>query len=220
MNFFVTGSDTEVGKTYTTALLLRNLRNRNIDVVGMKPIETGEGTDAQCLHDAMEGCVALQTISPVRLSAALAPATAAEQEGKIICTEKIFASYRQLSAQHALVLVEGAGGWRVPIASGYDMADLAVDLSKIAPLQVIVVALNRLGVINHTLLTLESICARGLVCAGFILNQGTCPVSYPSISSNAQWITHGSDVPFWFEVNTGQTILPEAVFQDVVLRYL
>ncbi len=244
MNFFITGTNTGVGKTYVTALLLRNLRNQNIDAVGMKPIETGGNHDAQRLHAAMDGCVPIQVVNPVCLSHALAPAVAAEMEGRTILLEEIFANYRKLSAEHSLVLVEGAGGWRVPIAAddevmlrkkepvvgenglflppellkvrngSYEMADLAVDLAKISPLQVIVVALNRLGVINHALLTVESIRARGLNCAGFILNQGASQIPDPSAPSNPHWIV--PHVPLWFEVKTGQTILPKFALSRVL----
>lgn len=211
MNFFITGTDTGVGKTYVTALLLRSLRNQKIDVVGMKPIETGGNYDAQELHAAMGGCIPIETVNPVCLSHGLAPAVAAEMEGRTISLEEIFVHYRKLSAEHSLVLVEGAGGWRVPIAADYEMADLAVDLSKISPLQVIVVALNRLGVINHVLLTVESVRARGLECAGFILNQGDPDLSTPL---NAHWIV--PHVPLWFEVKTGQTILSQSALSRVM----
>lgn len=211
MNFFITGSDTGVGKTYITALLLRSLRNQNKDAVGMKPIETGGNQDAIQLHQAMGGRISLETVNPISLSHALAPAVAAEREGRTISLEKIFANYRQLAGKHSFVLVEGAGGWRVPIAPNYEMADLAVDLSKISPLQVVVVALNRLGVINHTLLTVESICARGLVCAGLLLNQGASVSSDASTTSNAQWLMRSSLVPFLGEVRAGQSTFPESL---------
>jgi len=214
MNFFITGTDTGVGKTYVTALLLRSLRSQKIDVVGMKPIETGGNHDAQELHAAMAGCIPMQNVNPVCLSHGLAPAVAAEMEGRSIPLEEIFARYRKLSLEHSLVLVEGAGGWRVPIAADYEMADLALDLSKISPLQVIVVALNRLGIINHVLLTVESVRARGLECAGFILNQGDCPIPDPSTPLNAHWIV--PHVPLWFEVKTGQTILSQSALGRVV----
>lgn len=210
MNLFVTGTDTGVGKTYVSSLLLRALRKCQIDAVGMKPIATGGGNDAQLLHAAADGCIPLDAVSLVRLKAPLAPAIAAELEGKPISLGEIFSSYRRLSAMHSIVLVEGAGGWRVPISQGYDIADLAGDLFKISPLQVLVVAPNRLGVINHTLLTIESIRAYGLTCAGFVLNQGRHPSSDTSLHTNAQWITYGSNALFWFEVSTEQRNLPSS----------
>jgi dethiobiotin synthetase len=208
MNLFITGSDTGVGKTYVTSLLLRSLRSCAINAVGMKPIETGEGTDAQCLHATVDGCIPLELVNPIRFKLPVAPAIAAEREGHPISRDLIFFSYERLSALHSCVLVEGAGGWRVPISEGYDVADLARDLSAIAPLQVLVVALDRLGVINHTLLTIESIRAYGLNCAGFVLNKGPARrIAESEASTHAQWITRGSQVPVWFEIQSGQVLL-------------
>ncbi|PWU09411.1 MAG: dethiobiotin synthase [Verrucomicrobia bacterium] len=204
MNYFITGTDTNVGKTYVTSLLLRSLRSQKVDAVGMKPIETGGRHDAEKLCAAMGGLLSLEEINPVFLEQPLAPAIAAEREGRTISLEQVFESYRKLSDSHSLVFVEGAGGWRVPIAAGYEMADLAGDLTKISPLQVIVVVLNRLGAINHALLTVESILARGLDCAGFVLNQGTQDFA---AASNAHWIAQ--KVPLWFEVASGQEVLPD-----------
>lgn len=166
MNFFVTGTDTEVGKTFFTALLIRALRGAGIDAVGFKPVVCGGWEDADALVAAADGAETRETTCPYHFSMPAAPLTASWAEERIIDPARIIEAYEKVAARHEMVIVEGVGGWRVPITADWSVADFAAKLK----LPVIVVVKNRLGAINHTLLTLESIVRCGLECAGLVLN--------------------------------------------------
>lgn len=166
MSLFVTGTDTGVGKTYVTRLILETLRNEGIDAVGYKPIACGDRDDARILA-AASGGLSEDEVNPIHLQTPVAPYVAGLLENRTVDTAAIIAGYHRLASAHEHVIVEGAGGWEVPISAGYRMSDLAKDLG----LPVLVVAANRLGALNHILLTTEAIRAKGLTCAGLILNQ-------------------------------------------------
>lgn len=172
---FITGTDTGVGKTLVTCGLAALLRESGYRVGVMKPAETGceerDGTpfpkDAFFLKEA-SGCEEpVESICPYRLVEPLAPSMAAEREGVRIDIDKLQAVYDDISRRHDITLVEGAGGLLVPLLPSYTYADLA----KLLKLPVIVVAANRLGVINHLLLTLEHASCRGLSVLGYVLNR-------------------------------------------------
>ena len=163
---FITGTDTGVGKTYVTRLIIETLRAAGIDAVGYKPVACGDRADATILA-AASGNLSRELVNPVFLKPALAPLVAGMLTNQPINPTELMAGYERLAADHASVLVEGAGGWEVPLATGFRVSDLAVALG----LPVIVVAANRLGCLNHVLLTVAAIQARGLTCAGVILNQ-------------------------------------------------
>jgi len=166
MNYFVTGTDTGVGKTYVTALLLAELRRRGMPAAGFKPIACGDRDDARQYWRLMNRAVPLDLINPVYLRHPLAPSVAARREHRRIDLRRIFARFQLLTAHFHPVLVEGAGGLLVPIARDYFMADLACDLK----LPVVIVARLGLGTINHTLLTIRQAQASGLTVAGVIFN--------------------------------------------------
>jgi dethiobiotin synthetase len=166
MNFFVTGTDTGVGKTYVTRLILETLRNEGIDAAGYKPVACGDRDDAATLA-AASGGLPLDEVNPVHLKTPVAPYVAGLLENQTVDPAVLLAGFRRLAAAHAQVIVEGVGGWEVPLAANYRVSDLARDLG----LPVILVAANRLGALNHILLTVDAIRAKGLQCAGIILNQ-------------------------------------------------
>ncbi len=166
MSVFITGTDTGVGKTRVARLILESLRADGIDAVGYKPVASGSREDAEILA-AASGGLSLDEINPVHFKNALAPAVAAMLENRTPDPAAMLAGYQSLRARHDIVVVEGAGGWEVPIAHGYRISDLAADLA----LPVVVVAANRLGALNHIILTVAAIRARGLACAGVYLNQ-------------------------------------------------
>ncbi|BCU79456.1 dethiobiotin synthase [Luteolibacter sp. LG18] len=168
MSFFITGTDTGVGKTRVTCLLLAALRGERRDAVGYKPVASGDREDAALLLEASGLDEAkLDAVNPVYFQTAVAPYVAGMLENNPVDPAALVAGYRALAAEHELVLVEGAGGWEVPLAPGYRISDLATDLA----LPVIVVAANKLGVLNHVALTVAAIQARGLTCAGVVLNE-------------------------------------------------
>ncbi len=162
---FVTGTDTGVGKTRTSCALLRAFRQRGLRAVGMKPVAAGavDTPDGPRSDDALALLSAgvpapYETVNPYLLAPPIAPHIAAAQAGVSIDFDVIRSRYRTLARDHDLVVVEGAGGFLVPLGPGRDFADLAVALA--APV-VLVVGL-RLGCLNHALLTAEAIRQRGL----------------------------------------------------------
>jgi dethiobiotin synthetase len=178
VNFFITGTDTNVGKTYVTKLIIESLRAEGKFAVGFKPISCGDRDDATILA-AASGNLPLDEVNPLHFSSAVAPHVAALLENKTINPAELIASYQTISEKYDPVIVEGAGGWEVPITENYFVSDLAKDLN----LPVILVAANRLGALNHILLTLAAIEAKGLKCAGIILNQLEDEMDTPMITN-------------------------------------
>ncbi|MEE8580839.1 MAG: dethiobiotin synthase [Myxococcota bacterium] len=168
--FFVTGTDTGVGKTVAACGLIRALRSVGIDVGAMKAIETGVGPagpqDAMALRAAAADSDPLEDVCPLRFALPAAPEVAATHEGRKVDLEQIDDAFARIAARHAAVIVEGAGGLLVPTQKGANMADLARRLR----LPLVVVARAALGTINHTLLTLEAARARGLDIAGVVIS--------------------------------------------------
>lgn len=172
---FITGTDTGVGKTFFACALAALLKESGYKVGVMKPVETGcdlaEGIlvpqDAVALKAASGSQLALEKICPYQLRAPLAPSVAAEREGATIDIDRLMRIYDELNAGHDITLVEGAGGLLVPLLPSYTYADFA----KVLKLPVVVVAANKLGMINHLLLTLEHASCKGLSVLGYVLNQ-------------------------------------------------
>ena len=199
--YFVTGTDTGVGKTRISAMLIRALRAKGVDAVGMKPICCGEREDSELLHAASGGAATLNSINPVWLRPPVAPYTASIIEERIIDLALIRETFARLAASHTSVIVEGAGGWLVPITRDYSIADLAADLA----LPVIIVAANRLGAINHTRLTVAAVQASGLRCAGVILNHVHAPAEDdPAVITNRSILEDLLPVPILAEIEHGQ----------------
>ncbi|MCG3149056.1 MAG: ATP-dependent dethiobiotin synthetase BioD 1 [Verrucomicrobiae bacterium] len=167
-HYFITGTDTGVGKTHVTAALLRELRRQGIKAAAFKPIACGPGgrDDAKIYRRLMHNEVPLDLLNPVYLKQPLAPVVAAKMEHREISLHNIRTAYRSLSAEYQVVLVEGAGGLMVPIKRDYYIADLAKDLE----LPVLIVSRLSLGTINHSVLTVRAAQSAGLRVAGIILN--------------------------------------------------
>jgi len=165
---FITGTDTGVGKTHVTALILAELRRRGVPAAAFKPIACGTGGrhDAEIYAALMNHEQPLDVINPVYLRRALAPSVAARFERKQIDMRRIRTAYRTLAADYSIVLVEGAGGLLVPIREDYFVADLAKTLG----LPLVVVARLGLGTINHSLLTVRMARGMGLKVRGIVLN--------------------------------------------------
>ncbi|HZZ86464.1 MAG TPA: dethiobiotin synthase [Anaeromyxobacteraceae bacterium] len=181
---FVTATDTGVGKTEVCCALLRGHRRRGLDLVAMKPAQSGhapgEASDAERLWEAMDRAEPLAEICPYGFAAPLAPAVAARLEGKEVSFARVLEGARTLGARHQALLVEGAGGLFTPLTACETYADLAVALG----LPVLVVARAGLGTVNHAVLTVEALRARGLTLAGVVLNR-TSPKGDPSEPYNA-----------------------------------
>lgn len=170
--FVVTGTDTGVGKTLVGSAMLSSLTVSGLRAVGMKPVAAGldliDGTwrndDVERLQAAGNVEAPLALRCPYLLRAPMAPHLAAQNEGVRIALQPLLSAYAQLARQADAVIVEGVGGFRVPLADDFDSADLAVALG----LPVVLVVGLRLGCLNHALLTAEAIRARGLVLAGWV----------------------------------------------------
>jgi dethiobiotin synthetase len=206
VNYFITGTDTDVGKTFVTALWVRELRRIGIDAVGMKPLCCGDRADAELLHAASDGAATLNELNPIWLRTPAAPYAASMIEERMLDLDAILKSYAALAAAHRAVLIEGAGGWLVPIRRDYAVADLAADLG--AP--VVIVVRNRLGALNHTLLTVRDIAARGLVCAGLIINNMDGQPD-AATTTNRALLEELAGVPILFEIDRDQTELSLAI---------
>ncbi|MDJ0849741.1 MAG: dethiobiotin synthase [Myxococcota bacterium] len=167
---FVTGTDTGVGKTQVACALVRGLRQRDIDVGVIKPIETGVGEegplDALALLEVAGSGDPLEDVCPQRFALPAAPTVAAAHEKREVDLGAVQRAFRRIQARHECVIAEGAGGLLVPAAPGVSMADLA----RLLELPVLVVARAALGTINHTLLTLEVAVARGLPVLGVVIS--------------------------------------------------
>jgi len=172
--YFIAGTDTGVGKTFIASALVRHFAQRGISTVGMKPVAAGcELVAGQLVSEDVVQLVAasnvdapLRTINPYAFAPAIAPHIAAHAEGTNIELAVIHQAYTRLCGMADMVIVEGVGGFRVPLGDSIDTADLAQQLD----LPVILVVGMRLGCISHALLTVDAIQARGLTLAGWVAN--------------------------------------------------
>jgi dethiobiotin synthetase len=202
VNLFFTGTDTGAGKTYIATRWVRALRARGIDAVGMKPICCGGREDAEEMFTACDGAISLNDINPVWLRPPVAPYVAAMMEERTVDLALILDTYFRLREHHEAVIVEGVGGWRVPVRSDYFVSDLAVNMG----LPVAIVVANRLGALKHTILTVESIRARGLECAGLVLTQ-VSPGEDAASMTNRGILEEITEAPILAEVYHGQAEL-------------
>jgi dethiobiotin synthetase len=199
-SYFLTGTDTNVGKTYVATMLVRALRARGLDCVGMKPICCGGREDAEAIHAASGGAISLNDVNPVWLRTPVAPYTAAMIENRAIDLALVRETFARVRAAHASLIVEGVGGWLVPIARDFFISDLAAEFA----LPVAVVVANKLGALNHALLTIGSIRARGLECAGVIFNHATSALEDVAAITNCGMLEDILGVPILHEIAHGQ----------------
>jgi len=170
--WFVAGTDTEIGKTFVACALLHALRNQGLSAIGMKPIaagtdEHGHNDDVEALLAAASVKAPRELVNPYLFAPAIAPHIAAAEENRPIDIERIAQSFAALRPLADVLVVEGVGGFCVPLGPTIDAADLAQRLA----LPVILVVGMRLGCINHALLTAQAIAARGLTLAGWVANR-------------------------------------------------
>lgn len=168
--FFVTGTGTGVGKTFVSVSLLRLARAEGLRCFGYKPIETGcigPGDDQIALSTAAGGWQTGDLAGTLQFKLPAAPLVAAKAEGRTIDLQSLVTVYERGALEADFVLVEGAGGWRVPITPDADMSTLA----RMLKLPVIVAASAILGTINHSLLTVEAVERDGQSVAAVVLSQ-------------------------------------------------
>ena len=191
--YFVTGTDTDVGKTTFAVALIHALRQRGLKVAAMKPVAAGgDLVDGRCLNadvlalsQAADVQADLSIINPYAFAPAIAPHIAAAQMQVEINFEKIVSAYAALAAQADVVVVEGAGGLCVPLNAQNNIADLVAALN----LPIILVVGMRLGCLNHALLTAEVMADRGLKWAGWVAN--ILDPDMPALEENIATLNRG-----------------------------
>lgn len=194
---FITGTDTGVGKTHVSLLLMKVLQEQGLKVLGMKPVASGGiwkdgrlvNEDALALQAQGSHEVPYEIINPYLFEPAIAPHLAAAEAGVEIRLEPILEAYRALEAQADLVIIEGAGGWRVPLAEGLEMADLALALD----LPVVLVVGMRLGCLNQALLSTESIKNKKTRFIGWIANEADSGME--KLKENFDFLEKSLEVP-------------------------
>ena len=202
MNYFVTGTDTDCGKTFVTALLVRASRASGVDAVGAKPFCCGPREDAEILAEASDGVETPDAVNPVWLRIPAAPRACALLGEPAADMSRALAGVRELAARHDQVFCEGAGGWLVPVTAGATVADFAVQLGW----PVILVVRNKLGALNHALLTVESVRTRGLALPGIVLNNAD-GLGDEAKRSNRAVLEEFCGCPILAEVGPGDEVL-------------
>jgi dethiobiotin synthetase len=190
VSLFITGTDTGVGKTQTARQLLRLLRAAGTSCAGMKPICCGDRRDAELLLAAGSESLTIDEINPVWLQTPAAPIVGSFVEEVNLDIEQILAAFRALQDRVEHVIVEGVGGWMVPVRSDYFISDLAAEMK----LPVLVVTQNRLGCLNHTALTVRSVADYNLPCLGVVLNGVPVPGDIAALT-NADILKRILNVP-------------------------
>lgn len=155
---FITGTDTGVGKTLLTGLLLRHLRESGVHALAMKPFCCGDRADVKLLYGLQEGELDWNEINPFFFAEPVAPLVASRFAGRQISCTQVVTAIRNIAARYDRLLIEGVGGLLAPLGEKFSMADVITRLEG----QVIVVSRNRLGTINHTLLTVAALRHAGI----------------------------------------------------------
>ena len=200
--FFITGTDTEIGKTAITAGLTHLAAMAGLRSLAVKPVAAGQDwIDGQWVNDDVQRLLAATTlplnaqqVGPLQLRTACAPHVAAQLEGVTIERAALIHAVQTTLAMGELGFVEGVGGFRVPLAPDWDTADMACDLG----LPVVLVVGLRLGCINHALLTAEAIRSRGLTLAGWVAN--TVDANLLHADANLHALANGLQAPCWGHV--------------------
>lgn len=196
--FFVTGTDTEVGKTFVSRAMLAQLKNRRLKTAAYKPVASGcelteqglRNEDALTLQAASTFNIEYALVNPYAFAQPIAPHLAAVQTGVNIELARLADTQQQLQAlQPDVLLVEGAGGWRLPLGQGQFMSDYV----KQQKMPVILVVGMRLGCLNHALLTAEAIRRDGLQLAGWVANQ--VETNMPLLEENQAFLQAHLDAP-------------------------
>lgn len=222
----ITATDTGVGKTVVTAGLAAALGGRGIRVRVLKPVQSGhrvedpEG-DAMCLKRWGGLPDPPEVITPYAFKAPLAPLVAAREEGRSVDRSQVLEHIRRVLEDCDLLLVEGAGGFMVPLAEGWTMADLARELG----FPLLIVARPNLGTVNHTVLTVQVARQYGLSIAGVVLNGSRPQDPDPSIQANPAMIESFGQVPIlgnipWLEGKLDGDRLKKAVEKSCDLELL
>ena len=216
--FFVTGTDTEVGKTFISSAIMAIANAKQISCVGYKPISAGcemtpEGLrneDALCLLESSTVEVSYDEVNPFAYVDAVAPHLAAAKTKQPICLDSVLDGLQNLRRKKAeLTLVEGAGGWRLPVGEGRFLSEFVVA----AQLPVVLVVGMRLGCLNHAILTYESVLSSGLQVAGWVANHREMEMPY--LRENIDSLKEMLDAPFLGEVPLVKSAREAAQYLDI-----
>jgi dethiobiotin synthetase len=199
-NFFITGTDTDVGKTFIACALIEAFAARGIRASPMKPVAAGTtnvdgvemNADVAALIEVSGSGHELRDINPYCFAEPIAPHLAAQHEQRVIDIAVIRAAFERLKAEADTVLVEGAGGFLVPLNANQSMADIPAELG----LEVILVVGMRLGVLNHALLSVEAIRTRGLTLAGWVANTPAAGAPMLAFDDNLATLARMIEAPF------------------------
>jgi len=208
--YFITGTDTDVGKTFVSELLLKQL-NQSQPTIGYKPIAAGatfidglwRNDDALILQQASSPKLDYQLINPICFEQAIAPHIAAKINDAPIRLSTLSHWWQGVKHLSSVSLIEGAGGWRLPINEHELMSDFVCQ----HPFEVIIVVGMKLGCLNHALLTIEAIKRDNLKIKGWIANQLSTPMT--NYDENLNYLKQAIDLPFLAEVKANQTFDPD-----------
>ncbi|MCF6775048.1 dethiobiotin synthase [Thiotrichales bacterium 19X7-9] len=207
-SFFITGTDTEVGKTYISTLLLKYFNQQGLSTLAMKPIASGcyknadklNNEDALQLQQNSSIKLAYEQVNPYAFQPAIAPHIAAALVNKKLSAADVYDSINQfLSYDSDIQLIEGAGGWQLPLNAHEVLANVIAQLK----LDVILVVGMKLGCLNHAILTAQSIKALGCRLVGFITNEVT-EEKMPYLDENLQSLQNLIDAPYLAHVGYNQ----------------
>lgn len=220
--FFITGTDTDAGKTVVATGLLAAARARDLSTAGLKPIAAGcektdvglRNSDALLLQSVTSIPLVYEQINPIALVSAIAPHIAAQQEKRNLSADRLAGFCRSSLNLADVTVVEGAGGWRVPLNPRETMADLA----RILQLPVVLVVGLRLGCINHALLTAEAIRNDGLVLVGWVAN--TINATMPALTENIEALQQRIPAPCLGVIPRLEDTNPEKVAEYLDLTLL
>jgi len=220
--FFVAGTDTGVGKTLITCALLHAAAARGVSTLGLKPVaagcdETPDGLrndDALALMAASTVQLDYAQVNPVALREAVAPHIAAQHENRTLQVARLAGLCRGALSKAELVLIEGAGGWRVPLSGRETLAQLAVELR----LPVILVVGIRLGCLNHALLTAEAIRRDGLPLAGWVAN--VVDPEMACVDENIETLQRWLGAPMLANVPYTSAIRPDTLIKQIDIARL
>lgn len=216
--FFVTGTDTEVGKTFISQAIMYIYEQKRKTCVGYKPVAAGcivtsdglRNEDAVCLQDSSTMPLTYDEVNPFPYEEPVAPHLAAQRARREICLEQINDGYKNLQKKQAdLLVVEGAGGWRLPIGNRRFMSDFV----KENGIPVVLVVGVRLGCINHACMTAELIRRDGLELAGWVANH--VDLEMPFLAENIKTLKDHLDAPFLGEVPLVKSPKEAAAYLDI-----
>ena len=211
--FFITGTDTGIGKTWCSIALMQALQKKGLVTCGMKPVASGAirkdgvlvSEDAMLLMDFADIALPYKHVNPVCLESACSPNIAAEIEGRPFTHEKIVLAFDEISKLADSVIVEGIGGWRTPSPDPAGMAEMVRKLQ----IPVILVVGLRLGCVNHALLTKESIVSDGARLSGWIVN--CIDPGYPYVKQTVDYLVSCFDVPLLGQIPYQQAQRPNGL---------